>query len=127
MYSTILGVVGVRKWSPFFCFGIQSPFFWRLKMGTFAKSARFQVQKNRTSEAETKKRRPLCNANIPQKSWITCLFYAFITFGWVLSQFLHFSFFGQFWSHFPSLTAKKLKVPFYNGRWPQIKKCKKTN
>ena len=34
---------------------------------TFAKSARFQVPKNGTSNAETKKRRPLFNANIPPK------------------------------------------------------------
>ena len=93
----------------------------------FGESTRFQVPKNGTSDAETKKPSPLFNANIPPKGWITRLFYAFITFGWVLSQFSKFAFFGQFWSNFPSLTAKKLKVPFYNGRWPQIKKCKKTN
>ena len=121
------GIVSVKKWSPFFCFGIRSPIFEHLKTGTFAKSARFQVPKSGTSDAETKKWRPLFNANIPPKWWNRHLFYAFITFGWVLSQFLHFAFFGQFWSHFPSLTAKKLKVPFYNRRWPQIKKCKKTN
>ena len=43
---------------------------------------------------KTKKPRPLFNANIPQKWWITCLFHAFITFGWVLSQFLKFGSFG---------------------------------
>ena len=93
----------------------------------FGESAHFQVPKNGTSDAETKKPRPLFNANIPPKWWITCLFYAFITFGWVLSQFLKIPFFGLFWCRFPSYMAKKLKVPFYNRRWPQIKKCKKTN
>ena len=36
------------------------PFFWHVKTGTFAKSACFQVPKNDTSGAETKKREHLC-------------------------------------------------------------------
>ena len=60
------GDVGVKKWSRFFCFGAQSAIFLHVKMGTFAKCARFQVPKNGTSGAETKKTRPLFNANIPQ-------------------------------------------------------------
>ena len=40
------------------------------------------------------KRRPSFNANIPPKWWITCLFYAFTTVGWVLSQFFEFGPFG---------------------------------
>ena len=66
-----------------------------------------EVPKNGTSVAETKKPRPLFNANIPPKWWITCLFYAFITFGWILSQFLKIPFFGLFWCRFPSYMAKK--------------------
>ena len=54
---------------------------------TFGKSARFQVSKNGTSGAETNKRRPLFNANIPPKWFGTRLFRAFSTFGCVLSQF----------------------------------------
>ena len=52
--------------------------------------ARFQVTKNGTSGAETKKRRPLFNANIPPKWCRARLFYAFSTFGWILSQFKKF-------------------------------------
>ena len=51
------------------------------------KSARFHAPKNGTSGAETKKRRPLFNANYPPKWCRASLFYAFSTFGWVLSQF----------------------------------------
>ena len=40
------------------------------------------------------KRRPSFNANISPKWWITCLFYAFTTVGWVLSQFFEFDPFG---------------------------------
>ena len=117
----------MKKWSPFLDSGARSPIFWHLKMGTFAKSARFQVPKSGTSDAETKKWRPLFNANIPPKWWNRHLFYTFITFGWVLSQFLKNPFFGLFWGRFSSLMAKELKVPSYQGRWPQIKKYKKTN
>ena len=42
-------------------------------------------------------------------------------------EFSKIAFFGQFWSYFPTLTVKKLKVPIYQGIWPQTKKCKKTN
>ena len=61
------GDVGIEKWSRFFCFGARSAIFWHLKTGNFSKSARFQVPKNGTSGAETKKKRPLFNANIPPK------------------------------------------------------------
>ena len=36
---------------------------------SYGKSARFQVPKNGTSGAETKRRRPLFNANYPPKWW----------------------------------------------------------
>ena len=62
----------------------------------FDKSARFQVTKNGTSGGETKKIRPLFNANIPPKWWGTHLFYAFITFGWVLSNFSKIAIFYHF-------------------------------
>ena len=65
--SPFWGVVGIKKWSPILCLGTQSAIFWHLKTGTFAKSARFQVPKNGTSGAETKKRRPLFNVNYPPK------------------------------------------------------------
>ena len=32
-----------------------------------------------------------------------------------------------FLGRFPISNRPKLKVPWYQGRWPQIKKCKKTN
>ena len=90
------GDVGIKKWSCFFCFGARSAIFCHLKPGTFAKSARFQVPKNGTSGAETKKRRPLFNANIPPKWCRALLFQAFSTFGWVLGQSKNLPFFGLF-------------------------------
>ena len=71
------GDVGIKKWSPFFCYGIRSAVFWHVKTGTFSKSARFHAPKNGTSDAETKKRRPLFHANIPPKRWTRYLFCAF--------------------------------------------------
>ena len=41
----------------------------------------------------------------------TCLFYAFSTFGWVLSQFWKIVISGPFWSRFYCYMAEKLKVP----------------
>ena len=67
-----------------------------LKTGTFAKSARFQVPKNGTSGAETKKQRPLFDANIPPKWCRTRLFCAFSTFGRVFNQFKKFGFLAPF-------------------------------
>ena len=121
------GDVGIEKWSPFFCSGTRSAIFWHLKTGTFGKSARFQTAKNSTSGAETKKQRPLFNANIPPKWCRTRLFYAFIIFGWVLSQFSKIAHFLSFLRRFYCYMGEKLKLPWYQGRWPQIKKCKKTN
>ena len=63
-------VVDVKKWSPFLDSGAESPIFWHLKTGTFGESARFQVLKNGTSDAETKKRRPLLTLTIPQNGGI---------------------------------------------------------
>ena len=51
VYPTILGGVLRGFWTPFLDPGAQSAIFWRLKTGTFAKSARFQVPKNRTLSA----------------------------------------------------------------------------
>ena len=99
-YLPFWGDVGIKKWSRFFCLGTRSAIFWHLKMGTFAKSARFQVTKNSTSGAETKKRRPLFHANIPPKWYTTRLFYAFSTFGWVLSQFWKIVYLEPFRSRF---------------------------
>ena len=74
----------------------------------FDKSARFQVPKNGTSGAEQKKRRPLFVANYPPK-WCTArLFYAFSTFGWVLSQFKNLAFFGLFSPSKSTMVPKKL-------------------
>ena len=67
VYPTILGGVSRGFWTPFLDWGTQSAIFWRMKTGTFAKSARFQVPKNGTSGAGRKKRRALLNANIPPK------------------------------------------------------------
>ena len=87
VYPTILGGVSQGFWGLLEALGARSAIFWHLKTGTFGKSARFQVPKNGTSGAEQKKRRPLFVANYPPK-WCTArLFYAFSTFGWVLSQF----------------------------------------
>ena len=48
LYPTILGGVSRGFWTPFLDLGAQSAIFWHLKMGTFAKSAPFQVPKNGT-------------------------------------------------------------------------------
>ena len=61
------GDVGVKKWSPFLDLGARSPIFGHLKMGTFAKSAHFQVPKNEFWSARIKKLRPLFHANFPPK------------------------------------------------------------
>ena len=73
------GDVGVKKWSRFFDSGTRKPIFGHLKMGTFAKSAHFQVPKNGTSSARIQNLRPLFHANIPPKWWSRCLFYSFTT------------------------------------------------
>ena len=65
--TIFLGMLALKKGSQFFCFVIRSVIFWHSKTGTFAESARFQLPKNGTSDAKTKKQRPLFNANIPQK------------------------------------------------------------
>ena len=106
-YPPFWGVVGDKKWSPFFCYSIRNTIFWHLKAGTFAESARFQVPKNGISDHVTKKRRPLFVANYPPKWWITCLFHALITFGWVLSQFLIWVILCSYWVGFPATWAKK--------------------
>ena len=31
--------IGIKKWSPFFCFGARSAIFWHLNTGTFSKNA----------------------------------------------------------------------------------------
>ena len=77
---------------------------------TFAETAPFQVPKSGTSDAETKKRRPLIQINIPAKWWITCLFYAFTTFGWVLSQFLKIVFLDRFGAVFKAIWPKNFKL-----------------
>ena len=46
----------------------------------------FQVPKNCTSDAKTEKLRPLFLCKHTPKWWVTYLFYAFNTSGWVLSQ-----------------------------------------
>ena len=92
-----------------------------------AKSAHFHVPKNGTSEAEPKKRRPIFVANYPPK-WCTARsFYAFSTFGWVLSQFWKIVFQEPFRSRFYFYMGEKPKVPNDNQRSAQIKKLKKTN
>ena len=80
-----------------------------MKTGTFSKSARFHVPKNGTSDAETKKRRPLFNANIPPKWCVARLFYAIITFGWVLSQFSKIANFRSLSRRFYLLNGQKTK------------------
>ena len=56
-------------------------------MGTFAKSAHFQVPENGFLSAQTKKLRPLFHANIPPKWWSRHLFHVFTTFGWEIIKF----------------------------------------
>ena len=81
------GDVGVKKWSPFLFSATRSTIFWYPKLGTFGKSAHFQVPENGTSSARIQKLRPLFHANIPPKWWSRCLFYSFTTFGRVIGKF----------------------------------------
>ena len=73
------------------------------------KSAHFHVQKNGLSGAETKKPRPLFNANISSKWCRTRLFYAFINFGWVLSQYSKIANFLSFLRRFYCYMGEKTK------------------
>ena len=77
------GDVGVKKWSRFFYSGTRKPIFGHLKMGTFAKSAHFQVTENGFLSARIQKN---FSANIPPKWWSRCLFYSFTTFGRVIGK-----------------------------------------
>ena len=52
VYPTILGGVLRGFWSPFLDFGARSAIFWHLEMGTFGKSAHFEMPKKGTSSAE---------------------------------------------------------------------------
>ena len=70
----------VKKFSPFLDSGSQSATFWYPKVGTFAKSARFQMSKNGTLSVRIQKRRTLFDANIPPKWCQRYLFYPFLTF-----------------------------------------------
>ena len=114
------GMLALKSGLRFFVFLV-------LKTSTFAESAHFHVLKYGTSDAETKKRRPLFYANISPKWCIACLFYAIITFGWVLSQFSKIAYFLSLLSRFYCYKGKKLKVPRDIRRSAQIKKLKKTN
>ena len=64
----------VNLWSQNFRSGTRSAIFGHLKMGTFGKSAHFCVQKNGTSSAQIKKRRPLLQVQYPPKWWNRHLF-----------------------------------------------------
>ena len=121
------GDVGIKKWPPFFCFGIRSATFWHLKTGTFGESALFQVPKMGLLAPKSKNEDHFFTQTSPKNGGLHICFVRLSLLGGFYANFEKNGFFGQFWSHFPSLTAKKLKVPFYNGRWAQIKKCKKTN
>ena len=55
-------------------FGAQSLIFWHLKMGTFAKSAHFQVPKNETSSAGINQRSPKTSRNTPQNGAVDICF-----------------------------------------------------
>ena len=52
VYPTILGGVSRGFWCLFLDLGARSAIFLRLKTGTFAKSAHFEMPKNGTSSAE---------------------------------------------------------------------------
>ena len=64
---------------------------------------------NGTFGADTKKWRPLFNANITPKWCVAHLFYAIITLGWVLSQFLKIANFLSFLRRFYLLNGQKTK------------------
>ena len=61
------GDVGVKKWSQFFDSGTPKPIFGHLKMGTFGKSAHFQVPENGTSSAQIKKTETTFSRQHPPK------------------------------------------------------------
>ena len=52
VFLTIVGNVGIKKWSPFFCFGTRIVIFSHLKIGTFAKSVRLALPAPRTGDSE---------------------------------------------------------------------------
>ena len=94
------GDVGVKKWSLFSDLAAQSPIFGHLKTNTYSKSAQFWVPKMGLWAPESKNGDHFFHANIPPNRWNRHLFYVFITFVWILSQFWSFAHFGQFLARF---------------------------
>ena len=108
-YPPFWGDVGIKKWSPFLDSGAQSPIFWHLKMGTFAKSARFQVPKNGTLSAPILKRSPKTSRNTPQNGWVDI---------WVM----RFHFQASIKPIFENQVFRPVFEPFYPLKRPKTKK-----
>ena len=53
--------------------------------------------------------------------FVLCVYHFWVDFEPIFEKFN----FWALWGPFSSYMAKKLKVPSYQGRWPQIKKFKK--
>ena len=75
----------------------------------FAKSAHFQVPKNGTSDAETKKRRPLFNANTPQNGVEHVLFMRLAMLGGFKANFKNLA----FWCRLTLLKRPKFQGQMY--------------
>ena len=74
VYRTILGGVSRGFRTPLVDPGARSLIFWHLKVGTFAKSAHFQVPKNETLSAEINQRSPKTSQNTPQNDTVDICF-----------------------------------------------------
>ena len=88
VYPTIWGGVSRGFWTLFLDLGAQSAIFLHVKMGTFGESACFQVPKNGTLGAKTKKRRPFFKPIDPQNGGRDIGFECLPLFGGFLANLL---------------------------------------
>ena len=107
------GDVSIKKWSPFVCYGTPKVPFLKCP-----KRALWVPKQN--------KWRPLFNANILPKWWISCLIYVYTTFGWGLSPFWDLANVGLFLAVFlqHGQTTKRAK---WQPKESSNKKKKKIN
>ena len=87
-----LGIVGDKKWSPFFDLGIPSPIFLHPKTAIFSD---FGCKKMGLGMPKSK------NGDYPQKRWNRLLFHMNIIFGRVLGKFWKSRILGSFLADFP--------------------------
>ena len=111
VYPTIWGGVSRGFWSPFLDLGARSAIFWHLKMGTLAKSARFQVSKNGTSKERPNLRKDSKNlAKHLPKWWGRHLGRAFLFLGRYQVNFEKSYIFQGLGAVFPLYRPKTISV-----------------